>query len=424
MSKYVIVGGSATGMGAIEAIREVDPIGDITLISEEICPYYSRPMISDLVSGKADFNKMKCREDDFWKKNKVSAIIDQKAISLNLSEKQITLEKDGSIKYEKLLIATGGKPFIPKIMGGDKEGVYSFTTLSDANLLESKIEKSKNVIVVGGGLIGVSVTEALVNRGLKVTMVELKDSILSLILDGKASEMIQKQIEEAGVKILTGQTIKEILGRPDNERLVGGVKLTNGEKVNCDLIIIAIGVIPRIDITNNTKLKTNRGILVDRRMQTNISDIYAGGDVAEAYDFLYEVNRLLPLWPLAYQEGKIAGYNMAGKKVIYSGGTAMSSLKYFNMPIISFGITNPKETHGFEILTKNIPEKNIYKKILLKNNKIVGLTFVNEIKKAGVFFQLLRKSVNVRRFKHTLLSEEFGLATIPKSLRKKIFEVD
>lgn len=424
MSKYVIVGGSATGIGAIEAIREIDSTGGITLISEEACPYYSRPMISDFVSGKADFNKMKCREDTFWKKNNVSAIVGQKAIDIDLLEKQVTLERDGSIKYEKLLIATGGKPFIPKIKGDDKIGVYSFTTLSDAALLESEIKQSKSVIVVGGGLIGVSVTEALVNRGLKVTMVELKDYILSLILDNKSSEMIQKQIEEAGVTILTGQTIKEIIGKPDNENLVGGAILTTGNQINCDLIIIAIGVIPRIDITNNTNLKTNRGILVNRRMQTNIVDVYAGGDVAEAYDFLFEENRLLPLWPLAYQEGKVAGYNMAGKKVIYSGGTAMSSLKYFNMPIISFGITNPKEIKDFEELTTVIPEKKIYKKILLKNNRIVGLTFINEIKKAGIFFRLLKKAVNVKKFKKSLLSEEFGLATLPKSLRKKIFEVD
>ena len=141
MSKYVIVGGSATGIGAIEAIREIDSIGDITLISEEACPYYSRPMISDFVSGKAYFSRMKCREDDFWKKNKVSAIVGQKAVSLDLLEKQVTLEKDGFIKFEKLLIATGGKPFIPKIMGDEKEGVYSFTTLSDAALLESVIEE-------------------------------------------------------------------------------------------------------------------------------------------------------------------------------------------------------------------------------------------------------------------------------------------
>ena len=304
MSKYVIVGGSATGIGAIEAIREIDNIGDITLISEEVCPYYSRPMISDFVSGKADFNKMKCREDNFWKKNKVSAIVGQKAVSLDLLEKKVTLEKDGLIKFEKLLIATGGKPFIPKITGANKEGVYSFTTLSDAALLESVVEKSKSVVVVGGGLIGVSVTEALVNRGLKVTVVELKDHILSLILDNKSSEMIQKQIEEAGVKILTGQTIKEIIGKPDNEKLVGGAILTSGTQINCDLIIIAIGVIPRTDIINNTNLRTNRGILVNRRMQTNIADVYAGGDVAEAYDFLFEENRLLPLGHLPIKKVK------------------------------------------------------------------------------------------------------------------------
>jgi len=424
VSKYVIVGGSATGMGAIEAIREVDLLGCITLISEEVCPYYSRPMISDLVSGKADFNKMKCREDNFWKKNNVLAIVGQKAVNLNLSEKKITLDNNELIKYEKLLIATGGTPFIPKIKGGNKKGVYSFTTISDATLLESKIEKSKNVVVVGGGLIGVSVTEALVNRGLKVTMVELKDHILSLILDEKSSEMIQKAIEEAGVTILTGKTIKEIIGKPNNEKLVAGAILTDGNKIDCDLIIIAIGVIPRIDITKKTNLKTNRGILVNRRMETNIADVYSAGDVAEAYDFLLEENRLLPLWPLAYQEGKVAGYNMAGKDVIYSGGTAMSSLKYFNMPIITFGITNPKEIKDFEILTKFIPKKKIYKKILLKNNKIVGLTFINEIEKAGIFFQLLKQGINIKKFKRTLISDEFGIASLPKSLRKKIFEVD
>jgi len=115
---------------------------------------------------------------------------------------------------------------------------------------------------------------------------------------------------------------------------------------------------------------------------------------------------------------------MAGKDVIYSGGTAMSSLKYFNMPIITFGITNPKEIKDFEILTKFIPKKKIYKKILLKNNKIVGLTFINEIEKAGIFFQLLKQGINIKKFKRTLISDEFGIASLPKSLRKKIFEVD
>jgi len=379
-------------------------------------------MISELVSGKANFDKMKCREDTFWKSHNVNALTGYKAISVNMSQKLVNLDKGEPVNFDKLLIATGGKPFVPIIEGANRNDVLTFTTLSDAKLLDSKLKTAKSAVVIGAGLIGVSVTEALVDRGLKVTMVELKDFILNLILDEHSSEMIQKVITEAGVTIVTGQTVKKIISKPENSQLVGGVILTNGDQINCDLVIVAIGVIPRTDLVANTSVKTNRGILVDKTMSTNISGVYASGDVAEAYDFLIKENRLLPLWPLAHLEGKIAGYNMAGKKAIYAGGTAMSSLKYFDMPIISFGITNPKEKEQYEILVECDQEKKNYKKILLMNNVIVGLTFVNDIKKTGIFFHLLKNAVNVKKFKSSLLSENFGLANLPPSLRKKIYE--
>ena len=421
MSKYVIVGASAAGIGAVEAIREVDPVGTITVISEEPCPQYSRPMISDLVSGKADFEKMKCRDDQFWHKNEVQALTGRTAVSLNLADKYVALERGDRVNFEKLLIATGGKPFVPKIEGADKEGVLTFTTLSDAEHLAAKIEIAKRVVVIGAGLIGVSVTEALVKRGLKVTMVELKDKILSLILDVKASEMVENVIRKAGVTIATGQTVQRILGKPEDENVVGGAVLTNGDQLQCDLVIIAIGVIPRMELVSGTDVKTNRGIIVDRFMRTNVSDVYASGDVAEAYDFVFGDNRLLPLWPLAQLEGKVAGYNMAGKKADYPGGTAMSALKYFGIPIISIGIANPKEDCAYEILTKHDPEKNLYKKIVLKDNVIVGMTFVNDIERAGILFHLMKRCANVKKFKQELLSENFGLATLPSSLRKKLY---
>ena len=126
MSKYVIVGASAAGIGAVEAIREVDPVGTITVISEELCPQYSRPMISDFVSGKANLEKMKCRDDHFWEKNTVQALTGRTAVRLNLAERYVTLDGQDRISFEKLLIATGGKPFIPKIEGADKDGVLHF----------------------------------------------------------------------------------------------------------------------------------------------------------------------------------------------------------------------------------------------------------------------------------------------------------
>jgi len=421
MSKYVIVGASAAGIGAVEAIREVDPIGTITVISEEPCPQYSRPMISDLVSGKANFEKMMCREDQFWQKNEVQALTGRTAVSLNLADKYVALDKGDHVNFEKLLIATGGKPFVPKIEGADKDGVFTFTTLSDAEHLLAKVENATSAVVIGGGLIGVSVTEALVKRGLKVTMVELKDTILSLILDPTASEMVENVIRKAGVTIVTGQSVQRVTGKPEDDRAVGGAVLTNGDQVQCDLVIIAIGVIPRMELVSGTDVKTNRGILVDRFMRTNVSDVYASGDVAEAYDFVFDENRLLPLWPLAQLEGKIAGYNMAGKKADYPGGTAMSALKYFGIPIISIGIANPKEDDAYEILTKHDPERNLYKKIVLKDNVIVGITLANDIEQAGVLFHLMKNGANVKKFKQELLSEDFCLATVPRSLRKKVY---
>ena len=421
MPKYVIVGASAAGIGAVEAIREVDPIGTIAVISDEECPQYSRPMISDLVSGETDFGKMMCREHEFWEKNNIQALTGRTATALSLSDKYVMLDEGDHVNFEKLLIATGGKPFVPKIEGSDKDGVFTFTTLSDAENMLSKLEKAESALVIGAGLIGVSVTEALVKRGLKVTMVELQKKILSVILDPTASEMVEEVIRNAGVTIATGQTVKQIVGKPENDNVVGGAVLTGGEQVPCDLVIIAIGVIPRTELVAGTDVKTNKGILVDRSMRTNVSDVYASGDVAEAYDFVFGENRLLPLWPLAQLEGKVAGYNMAGKKADYPGGTAMSALKYFGIAIISIGVANPLEDSAYETLVKHEPERNLYRKIVLKDNVIVGLTFVNDIERAGVLFHLMKNGINVKRLKQELLSDDFCLATFPRSLRRKLY---
>jgi NAD(P)H-nitrite reductase large subunit len=188
--------------------------------------------------------------------------------------------------------------------------------------------------------------------------------------------------------------------------------------VPCDVVIVAIGVIPRTELVAGTEVKLNRGIVVDNFMQTNVPDVYASGDVAEAYDFTLNQNRLLPLWPLAVAEGKVAGYNMAGKKTEYAGGTNMSSLKYFGIPVVSIWITNPKEDTAYEISVKHDPERNLYKKVVLKDNVIVGITLVNDVERAGTLFHLMKNHVNTKKFKRELISEDFGLAMLPASLRK------
>jgi NAD(P)H-nitrite reductase large subunit len=425
MTKYVIIGGSAGGIGAVEAIREVDSVGEIVVISNEPVPQYSRPMISEYVSREATLDTMKYRKDEFWKDNKVKTLTGKTATKIDFAKKQVILD-DGkeTVSYDKLLIATGGKPFVPRMEGGDKEGVFTFIALSSAEAIEAKAEQIKCAIVIGGGLIGVSASEALVKRGIKVTLVELKESILNLILDKTASDIAEKVLTEAGVTVITGQTVQRILGRKDKPDSVGGVVMTDGTEIPCDLVVVAIGVIPRIDLVKDTSVKINRGIVVDRTMQTSVSDVFACGDVAEAYDFLIDQKRLLPLWPLAHLGGRVAGYNMAGKKAEYEGGTVMSSLKYFGLPVIAVGTVNPENHDDYEVLVELKPEKTIYKKILLKDGKIVGFIFLGDIETAGIFFRLLKNHVDVSKIKDALLLEDFGIVTLPEKIRQEMFVVN
>ena len=423
MAKYVIVGASAAGIGAVEAIRKIDQTGTITVITEETCAYYSKPMISDLVSGKADNQKMKCKTDNFFQQYNTEPLLNKKVTALNLTEKTLSLESGEKVSYEKLLLATGGKPFVPKMEGQEKEGVFTFTTISEAQRLAEKIDRihAKSAVVIGAGLIGISVTEALVKRGLKVTVVELQEKILSLLLDPKASDIVEAVIRKAGVNFATGQSVQKIVGRPENDGSVGGVILTKGDQIPCDLVVVAIGVIPRTELVAGTAVKINRGIVVDNFMQTNVPDVYASGDVAEAYDFILNVNRLLPLWPLAVLEGRVAGSNMAGQKTTYEGGTNMSSLKYFGIPLVSIGNANPKpDDTSLEIMVKIDAENNVYKKLVLKDNVIVGMTLVNCIDRAGILFNLMKTKVNVKKFKQNLLKDDFGLAVLPLTLQRKM----
>ena len=263
-------------------------------------------------------------------------------------------------------------------------------------------------MVIGGGLIGISVTEALVKRGVKVTVVEMKERILNTILDEETSAREEATIREAGVSIVTGRTVAKI---SSEEKTVSSVTLDDGQIVPCDLVIVAIGVRPRIEIVSDTGIKVNRGIVVDRYMATSSPDVYACGDVAEAYDFIHGENRLNPVWPNAYLGGRVAGLNMAGVRTEYHGGLAMSALKYFGLDAVSAGIVTPPDD-SYEVL-KNIYDDN-YRKVVLKDGLVVGMVFMGHIEKSGIVYSLIEDRVNVSGFKQALVARDFGLLSLPE----------
>ncbi|MBI4188681.1 MAG: NAD(P)/FAD-dependent oxidoreductase [Chloroflexi bacterium] len=415
-TKYLIIGNSAGGIGAAEAIRKTDGTGAIAIVSDEPYPAYCRPLISEHLAEGCSLERMLFRPADFYEKNNFQTFLGKKVAKLDTDKHTIKLENGREIAWEKLLLSTGGVPIFPKMTGSDRQGVFTFTTLDDAKAISRYLDKKSQAVVIGGGLIGISVTEALVKRGVKVTVIEMRDRVLNIMLDEEASALEEATLKKAGVKIITNHTVSEIKGNAGGA--VSGVTLDDGSSIPCNLLIVAIGVQPRIELATGTAIKVNRGIVVNRQMATSCTDIYACGDTAEAYDFNYGENRLTPIWPNAYLGGRIAGFNMAGTPTQYPGGTALNSLKYFGLASVSAGIVNPPKD-GYEILSRK--DNNTYRKIILKDGLLAGLVFVGDIEKSGIVFNLMKDKVNVNGFKQALIAADFGLSSLPEKIwRQKL----
>ncbi|MCK4273739.1 MAG: NAD(P)/FAD-dependent oxidoreductase [Dehalococcoidales bacterium] len=418
--KYLIIGNSAGGIGAAEAIREVDKAGAITIVSDEPYPTYSRPLISEYLAHPYPVEKMVYRQSDFYEKNKIKTLLGEKVIQVNPDKHTVKLENGTTLAWQKLLLATGGTPIFPEMEGNRLKGVFTFNKLDDARAIDGFLNQYRNrvrAVVIGGGLIGVSVTEALLRRGVEVTVVEMKDWVLNTILDEEAADFEAQALVHAGTNIITGHTAEKINSYLPGE--VSGVTLDDGRVLPCQMAIIAIGVQSRLEVVAESGIKINRGIVVDRRMATSAPDIYACGDVAEAFDFVYGVNRLTPVWPNAYEGGRVAGLNMAGKPAKYQGGTAMNALKYFGVYIASAGLVTPPDDSYQTLINRY---DGIYRKVIIKKGKLAGLVFAGDIEKSGIVYNLMKDGVDVSSFKEALVADDFGLASLPESIWKDRLE--
>lgn len=412
---YLIIGNSAAAVGAVEAIRTVDTSNPITILTEENYLAYSRPLIAEYLSDTVAVNKMWYRDGAFYSDNNVSLKLATKVISVD-PEKQIVMTSEGNeIPYDKLLIASGGKPFIPPIEGLDTEGVFTFVRWDEVKKIKNSKPDIKNALVIGGGLIGLKAAEHLTKAGIKVTVVELANNILSLILDNTASNMLKRHFQEHGVDIITEKTVKRI---NSTDGKVSGALLSDNTLIDCDAVIIAIGVVPNNSFVENTTVGINKGIIVNEYLQTNISNIYAAGDVAEGKDLLLNTNRVLPIWPVAFKQGYTAGLNMAGVEAIYKGAISMNALEFFHLPIICAGLAKcPDESYEEEFVLNE--KKKFYKKIITKNNQLVGYIYFNNIERAGILTSLITDKTDISLFKSEILNDSFGLIHIPEEIINK-----
>jgi NAD(P)H-nitrite reductase large subunit len=410
--RFVIVGASAAGISAAETLRCHDECADIVIISDEEL-IYSRPMLSYYLAGTRDEEGLLYRSRDFFKDNRIEAII-ARAVKLDPEKNQVQLEDGRKVDYDRLLLATGASPRFPKVEGMDKEGVFGLRKITDVEGMLARLPHATRAVVLGAGLVGLKAAAGLKQHGLDVTVLVGSLQVLSQMLDESSSEVFKQIFEENGVPVITGVQAAEVLGKAQVE----GLKLTSGEVYPCELVVVGKGVDPNLDLVEGTSIKMDYGILIDEHCRTNVPDIYAAGDAAQAMDVLRGEPWINALWPCAVEQGRIAALNMAGEETAYKGSMRMNSVQFFDLSVISAGLAvltpgplGSRQGEHDETL-EDRPEPHVYRKVFLKDDTIVGFVLIGEIETAGVLRTLMEKRVDVSDMKDELLSPRLDVGRV------------
>jgi len=337
--RYVLVGGSAAAVSALEAIRSVDKSGRIDLFSDENVPLFSRVLLPYYVAEELSKPLLNFRSADFFEENDISAHIGVRVQKINPDSKTITADDGNTYEYDKLLLATGGNAIIPKIPGVDKEGISTLKTMQDAERIYNF--DGDRAVVIGAGSIGVESCISLMRRGFRVTLLEQLGHVLPTVFDDEAAGIIRGVIEQMGIEVITGERAIEFTG---NGR-VQSVVTSTGE-IECDNVILSVGVRPAVELAEPAGIEIGMmgGITTDSRMLTSCQDIYAAGDVCETFDIARNQSFINALWPMAVEQGRIAGLNMAGQDRQYAGSVRMNSIgNFIGIPAMSMGVTRTDE---------------------------------------------------------------------------------
>lgn len=401
---YVIVGNSAAAIGCVEGIRQVDTKGSILIVSDEPHHTYSRPLISYLLWGKTDRQRMKYRPDSFYEDNKVDTLFGVKATALHPEEHTLELDNGETVTYGKLLLATGSRPFIPPMEGLDQvEKKFTFMTLNDALALEEAITPDSKVLIVGAGLIGLKCAEGIFEKVASLTVVDLANRILPSILDEEGSKLVQEYIEKKGVKFYLSDSVAKFEE--------GVARLNSGAEVEYDVVVIAVGVRPNVELAQQAGIDVNRGILTDVHCATSAADVYAAGDCTVSHNIASDQDQILALLPNAYMQGETAGVEMAGGEANYDKAIPMNAMGMLGLHMITAGV------YDDEVYKEQNCEG--YKKLFVKDGKLKGYILIGDvIKRAGIYTSLIREQTPLDEIDFDLIKHSPQLMAFAKKERK------
>lgn len=375
---YVILGGSIAAVAAIEGIRSKDRKGEILVVGEEPCKAYGRPLISYFLLGETDLPRMDYRPETFYEENNVMLRLGVRAERIDPEEKTVTLSDGETIGYEKLLVATGSRPFDPPMEGIERvKERFHFMTKADALALDKALSSEKRGLIVGAGLIGLKCFEGIAARVKSVAIVDLAPRILPAILDETGAKMVQSALEARGAAFFLSDSVLRFEGNTAH--------LKSGKAVAFDLLVIAVGVRPNTELMKEAGGEVRRGIAVDECGRTSLPDIFAAGDCAESLDIASGTSKVLALLPNAAFQGRAAGVNMAGGKAKLDNAVAFNSIGFFGTHVMTAGV------YEGEMYCERT--ERTYKALFTKDGLLKGFILINLPERAGIYLKLLKERI-------------------------------
>ncbi len=400
MKKYLLIGGSIATEGAIEGILSVDKNADITVLCGEKRPLYSRPLISYVLEKKTQDEALFFRGEDYYDKKGIKAVY---AVATAVDPAHKTVTADGkSYPYDKLLVATGSKPFVPPIKGLESVSKkHTFYTMDDMLGLRADLEKGGKVLIIGAGLIGMKCAEGVKEYTDDIVVADMAPRPLPAATTPEAGAIVQERLSG-----IVDFRLNAALDHFEGDKAV----FAGGEEISFDILVLALGVRPQVDLLKAIGAEVNRGVLVDEKMQTTLPDVYAAGDLVESYEAVGGGKRLLQLFPSAYLGGKIAGKNMAGEDVSFLTDIPMNATKLFGVRITSAGLFVGEKTE--------ITEGEDYRALYTEDGLVKGFILIGDSARAGILTDFIRKKRSIKGVEIRKLLTDRDLSLYPAEERK------
>ncbi|MCK9376712.1 MAG: FAD-dependent oxidoreductase [Syntrophobacterales bacterium] len=395
MTTYLIIGNGVAGNAAAENIRQYDPEGKIVIFSRENRPFYYVPALPEYLAGEKPADHVIIHHLEWYEQHRLDLRLNTRAAGIDPERKVVSTDQGESFPYDKLLLATGGRSFVPPMQGADTPGVFTLKTLDDADRIKERADTATTAVLIGGGLLGLEAGNGLRKLGLKISVVEFFPRLLPRQMDVAGAAILQRQMEDMGFTFHLGATTEKIAAGPAGLQ----VYLKSGEQLTGDLVLISAGVRPDLTLAQALGLEVDKGVKVDDTMQTSRDDIYAAGDLIE------HRGRLYGIWPAALEQGRVAGAVMAGQAATYEGTLPSNVLKVVGIDLVAAGDIDADGK--LEAIVRKDEAKKTYRKLVIRDNVLVGAILVGDIRGNSEIQLAIKQQRDISALKGDLAQEVF-----------------